>query len=220
MWDYGTFPSKSCLIRYHRRLGTNDKILQTGTGVFYATDGSTITLSPSSGSSTSTRRTTTIEIYVSYCPEPSLTGGLDQLASNFSSSGAGSYRGANAHSFNVSDVEGASLSSPSSNLTLDSNNNNSSSHNGPCITCRESVGICCPPTVQCEEPSSKCPQMALELSSNTINGYLIAQVMNSTAPVAGRRKVRALPKWKSTGKELDVKRVDSGKKRNMHKKKF
>lgn len=26
------------------------------------------------------------------------------------------------------------------------------------------------------------------------NGYLLAQVMNSTAPVAGRKKVRALPR--------------------------
>ena len=44
-----------------------------------------------------------------------------------------------------------------------------------------------------------------------MNGYLIAQVMNSTAPVAGRRKVRALPRKKSSGKELDVKRVDTRK---------
>jgi hypothetical protein len=50
--------------------------------------------------------------------------------------------------------------------------------------------------VSCDEDDGKCPQFALELSSNTLNGYLIAQVMNSTAPVAGRRKVRALPRKK------------------------
>jgi hypothetical protein len=35
---------------------------------------------------------------------------------------------------------------------------------------------------------------ALENAGNTINGYLIQQVLNSTAPVAGRKKVRALAK--------------------------
>jgi len=52
------------------------------------------------------------------------------------------------------------------------------------------VGICCPPTVECGDQDGKCPTYALENSGNTINGYLIAQVMNSTADVAGKKKVR------------------------------
>lgn len=103
------------------------------------------------------------------------------LGTNFSSSDAGSYHGANPHSFNVSDPN----SSPDDNID-----------NPLCQTCPNSVGVCCPPTVSCDDADGKCPEQALVLSSNTINGYLIAQVMNSTAPVAGRKKVRALPRKK------------------------
>ncbi len=46
----------------------------------------------------------------------------------------------------------------------------------------------------CDASDGKCPIYALENSGNTINGYLIQQVVNSTAPVAGRKKVRALAK--------------------------
>lgn len=120
-----------------------------------------------------------------------------RLGTNFSSSGGGSYHGANPHSFNITDPGSSSSTSPASNFTVPTTNSSSSSDdNALCNTCPNSVGICCPPTVLCDEDDGKCPQSALELSSNTLNGYLIAQVMNSTAPVAGRRKVRALPRKK------------------------
>jgi len=162
--------------------------LQTGTGSFEATEGPTITLT----SSTSTRRavsTTTIEVYVSYCPDPALVSGLMRLGQNFSSSGAGGYREPDTPSFNISSISNSS--SPVMNTTSSSDGDSYD----PCNVCPNSVGLCCPPGVPCDE-DGKCPWYAIERSSQSINGYLIAQVMNSTAPVAGRKKVRALPKKK------------------------
>lgn len=157
---------------------------QTGSGSFTATDGPTITITPTT---TRTRSTTTIEVYVSYCPDPALAGGLMNLGMNFSTSDGGTYHGGNGQTLNLTDPA----------LTVSSTNGTSSDDNPLCNVCSNSVGICCPPTVSCENDSGKCPEMALRLSGNTINGYLIAEVMNSTAPVAGRRKVRALPRRKS-----------------------
>lgn len=152
--------------------------LQTGSGSFTATDGPAITASPTTSR---TRSTTTIEVYVSYCPQPILAGAIMGLGTNFSSS---SFDDAtNPHAFNASD--------PNSSPVDDDNTDNPL-----CQTCPNSVGVCCPPTVSCDDADGKCPEQALVLSSNTINGYLIAQVMNSTAPVAGRKKVRALPRKK------------------------
>jgi hypothetical protein len=56
------------------------------------------------------------------------------------------------------------------------------------------VGVCCPPTVSCDDADGKCPLYALVNSGNTINGYLIQQVVNSSAPVVGKKKIRALAK--------------------------
>ncbi|KEF58398.1 uncharacterized protein A1O9_06324, partial [Exophiala aquamarina CBS 119918] len=158
----------------------------TGTGGFEATEGPTITLT-----STTSRRAvsaTTIEVYVSYCPDPAPAGGIMRLGQNFSLSGTGSYPGANRHSFNINDSDSTSSTTNSTSSSDDGN--------AICTTCPNSVGICCPPNVPCNEDDGKCPQFAIELSSQTINGYLIAQLMNSTAPVAGRKKVRALPRKK------------------------
>ncbi|EXJ77263.1 hypothetical protein A1O3_10421 [Capronia epimyces CBS 606.96] len=92
--------------------------------------------------------------------------------------------------------------------------------NALCNTCPNSVGICCPPTVECDGDDGKCPLYALENSHNTLNGYLIAQVMNSSAPVAGRKKVRALPKPKNdvTRAKDQQERGKSAKKAHLAKK--
>ena len=84
-----------------------------------------------------------------------------------------------------------------------------SAGNALCNTCPNSVGICCPPTVECDDDDGKCPAPALEMSGNTINGYLIAQVMNSTAPVEGKRRVRARVRVKTREEKALSKERDS-----------
>ena len=102
-----------------------------------------------------------------------------------------------------------------------------SSNNPLCNTCSNSVGICCPPTVECDDSDGKCPLYALEMSHNTLNGYLIAQVMNSSAPVAGRKKMRALVrpshgKQNKSSKEGEGGAMKNGKsqRRKAHRKQF
>ena len=87
------------------------------------------------------------------------------------------------------------ISSYSNSLLADNSSTSSNTTVNPlCQVCPNSVGVCCPPTVTCDDSDGKCPIWALENGGNTINGYLIQQVVNSTAPVAGRKKVRALAK--------------------------
>ena len=116
------------------------------------------------------------------------------VGSNFTSPAGGASVG----NYSDADTHNLNNSTTASNILSPSNSTSSSSENTLCIVCPNSVGICCPHTVSCDEDDGKCPESALELSGNTLNGYLIAQVMNSTAPVAGRRKVRALTRKKHT----------------------
>ncbi|ETI20579.1 hypothetical protein G647_08617 [Cladophialophora carrionii CBS 160.54] len=156
----------------------------TGSGYFSATAGSPVLVTPSS----TARPTRTISIYLSYCPDPTAGAGADsmfRLASSYNT------------------TQGISPAIPSLNDTSPYTNSNANSTfalnstidtNPLCQVCPNSVGVCCPPTVSCSADDGKCPLFALENSGNMINGYLIQQVVNSSAPVAGRRKVRALDK--------------------------
>lgn len=158
-------------------------LLETGSGTFVATQGYTTTIAApvATASVSASRPVTSVIVYLSYCPTNSMDGGgMLQLASNASATSLPS----------TSPSNGSTGST--SLLSATYNFNNTNSDNPLCNQCPNSVGICCPPTVSCSQDDGKCPQRALELSHNTINGYLIAQVMNSTAPVAGRKKVRAL----------------------------
>lgn len=142
-------------------------------------------------SSSSSRSVKTIEVYVSYCPLP-VADSPFRLDTNSSAT-------SNALGTNTTDPSTASGSDSGSNSTISAQ---LGADNALCNTCPNSVGICCPPTVECDDSDGKCPQYALELSHNTINGYLIAQVMNSTAPVSGRRKLRALVRSRHDEAEL------------------
>ncbi len=116
---------------------------------------------------------TTVEVYVSYCPTSAAYDMALRFGGNFTSPAVNN-----------------NLMAPS-NSSSGRNSSSSTRETSLCNQCPNSVGICCPPTVQCDANDGKCPLYALENSGNTINGYLIAQVMNSTAPVAGRKKARA-----------------------------
>ncbi|KIX96397.1 uncharacterized protein Z520_07663 [Fonsecaea multimorphosa CBS 102226] len=157
----------------------------TGSGTFVATTGSPILVSPSTTPTPSSRPIKTVSVYLSYCPEPMGANDILRLA-------GGSNMTSPPTSSNTTLPYYSSPSSSSSNTTLLANN--STGTNPLCQTCPNTVGVCCPPTVRCQADDGKCPLYALENSGNTINGYLIAQVMNSSAPVAGRKKVRALEK--------------------------
>ncbi|KIW74068.1 hypothetical protein Z517_12478 [Fonsecaea pedrosoi CBS 271.37] len=170
----------------------------TGSGTFVATTGSPVIVSPSTTPTPTSRPIRTVSVYLSYCPDDA--GGTN-----------GMLRLAGADSSNVTRGDGAgdgmTYSNTTSRYSSPSSSNssfplgNSTDANPLCQTCPNSVGICCPPTVYCSADDGKCPLYALENSGNTINGYLIAQVMNSSAPVAGRRKVRALEKKHHVGQD-------------------
>jgi hypothetical protein len=163
---------------------------------------------------------TTVEVYVSYCPTSSTVYGMPlRLAANSTSP---------ATNANLTALD------PNSNSTAAPTNSSSSSTLGTplCNQCPNSAGICCPPTVECDDNDGKCPLYALERSGNTINGYLIAQVMNSTAPVAGRKKMRARVRSKQeekrhrqekavakSGRDVEID-ARIHKKRKAHKKHF
>ncbi|OQV09420.1 hypothetical protein CLAIMM_13545 isoform 2 [Cladophialophora immunda] len=162
----------------------------TGSGTFVATTGSPVVISPSTTPTPTSRLTKTVSVYLSYCPDPMGVNDMLRLAG-----GSGGGVSSNMTSSSPSGAypnSTAPYSSLHSNSTLSTGN--STGPNPLCQTCPNSVGICCPPTVHCSADDGKCPLYALENSGNTINGYLIAQVMNSSAPVAGRKKVRALEK--------------------------
>ncbi|KAL2405669.1 hypothetical protein ABEF95_005679 [Exophiala dermatitidis] len=196
----------------------------TGSGTFVATGpyttviGAPVTTSSGSASSTRSRSVTTIEVYVSYCPgpmdgaaalkfgtnstSPTSPTSLNNSTNNSSShdSGPAPYSGPDSDAnprFIVPTTHGSGTNGTTNGTDI-------TSDNALCNTCPNSVGICCPPTVDCDDDDGKCPLFALENSHNTINGYLIAQVMNSTAPVAGRKKVRGLMKPKTPERDNDV----------------
>lgn len=124
--------------------------------------------------------------------------------------GSGSNSGSNMTDLALSNTNSSRFIVPTTDSTY--NSSSTDTLNALCNTCPNSVGICCPPTVDCDGEDGKCPLYALENSHNTLNGYLIAQVMNSSAPVAGRKKVRALPKPKNgVMRDLaEMENVDSG----------
>jgi hypothetical protein len=149
------------------------------------------------------RPTRTVSVYLSYC------------ADTTGNAGGGNYR---------LDLDGDANSTQVASLHLNntlpdspSSRSNSTLGSPLCQVCPESVGVCCPPTVSCSTADGKCPLYALENGGNMINGYLIQQVTNSTAPVAGRKKVRALPK--GSGDDLvDVVQAVDGLKKHHDKK--
>ncbi|KAK5453493.1 hypothetical protein LTS15_006678 [Exophiala xenobiotica] len=170
----------------------------TGSGVFTATGGYTTTiLAPATTTSfASGRATKTVSVFVSYCATdmPGNAGGggsegdvINNIFGNNNTLISPVLAGANGTS--GADGGGAGGGEINANQTMSVHG---SPDNALCNTCPNSVGICCPPTVECEDDDygGKCPVAALEMSGNTINGYLIAQVMNSTAPVEGKRRVR------------------------------
>ncbi|EXJ83098.1 hypothetical protein A1O1_06716 [Capronia coronata CBS 617.96] len=192
----------------------------TGSGTFVATGpyNTTIAAPITTASSSGTRAVTTVEVYVSYCPGP-MDNALLRLGTNFTgytaADGNGNGNGSNMTSPALSpdnDDVNSRFIVPTTHSSSNSTSNNSTSlgiDNALCNTCPNSVGICCPPTVDCDGADGKCPLYALENSHNTLNGYLIAQVLNSSAPVAGRKKVRALPKPKrNIDKEMAVAEYD------------
>ncbi|KAK4947572.1 hypothetical protein LTR10_013518 [Elasticomyces elasticus] len=129
-------------------------------GTFVATGGSTTTILVPTSTPSKT-----VSVFVSYCP--TVMSDMPLFRANTSTSPA-----------NIDD---------NSNYTVPTH---PEGDNPLCNQCQNSAGICCPPTVECGDQDGKCPTYALENSGNTINGYLIAQVMNSTADVAGKKKVR------------------------------
>ncbi|OAP54841.1 hypothetical protein AYL99_11289 [Fonsecaea erecta] len=164
----------------------------TGSGTFMATTGSPVVISPSTTPTptTTSRPIKTVSVYLSYCPDPMGANDILRLAGDSNKTSSSMPNGAAQIASKTNSLY--SSSSSNSNTTLPANN--STDTNPLCQTCPNSVGVCCPPTVRCAADDGKCPLYALENSGNTINGYLIAQVMNSSAPVAGRKKVRALEK--------------------------
>ncbi|OCT48492.1 hypothetical protein CLCR_03890 [Cladophialophora carrionii] len=156
----------------------------TGSGYFSATAGSPVLVTPSS----TARPTRTISVYLSYCPAPTAGTSADSMFRL-----ASSYNTTQGISPAIANLNGTS---PYTNSTANSTFalNSTVNANPLCQVCPNSVGVCCPPTVSCSADDGKCPLFALENSGNMINGYLIQQVVNSSAPVAGRRKVRALDK--------------------------
>ncbi|KAJ9614366.1 hypothetical protein H2200_002502 [Cladophialophora chaetospira] len=156
----------------------------TGSGIFSATAGSPVLITPTQGP------TKTVSVYLSYCPDP--TGDANALLSLLSSNGT------SAAILNLNDTSPLGYTSPYSSLPSNSTlPSNTTLPNAICQECPNSVGVCCPPTVSCDVSDGKCPQFAIVNAGNTINGYLIQQVMNSTAPVAGKKKVRALARKRS-----------------------
>ncbi|KAK5304993.1 hypothetical protein LTR99_004059 [Exophiala xenobiotica] len=174
----------------------------TGSGVFTATAGYTTTiLAPATTTSfAGGRATKTVSVFVSYCATdlPGNAGGggsegdvINNIFGNNNTLISPVLAGANGTDNGADGGGGGGGGGGEINA-----NQTMSVHGSPdnalCNTCPNSVGICCPPTVECEDDDDggKCPVAALEMSGNTINGYLIAQVMNSTAPVEGKRRVR------------------------------
>ncbi|KAK5259206.1 hypothetical protein LTR20_006551 [Exophiala xenobiotica] len=167
----------------------------TGSGVFTATAGYTTTiLAPATTTSfAGGRATKTVSVFVSYCATdlPGNAGGgsegdvINNIFGNNNTVISPVLAGANG----TNGADGGGGGEINGNQTMSVHG---SLDNALCNTCPNSVGICCPPTVECEDDDDggKCPVAALEMSGNTINGYLIAQVMNSTAPVEGKRRVR------------------------------
>ncbi|KAK5233244.1 hypothetical protein LTR47_005741 [Exophiala xenobiotica] len=194
----------------------------TGSGVFTATAGYTTTiLAPATTTSfAGGRATKTVSVFVSYCATdlPGNAGGggsegdvINNIFGNNNTLISPVLAGANGTD-NGADGGGGGGGEINVNQTM-------SVHGSPdnplCNTCPNSVGICCPPTVECEDDDDggKCPVAALEMSGNTINGYLIAQVMNSTAPVEGKRRVRGRARVRvktREEKELEKKRDSRG----------
>ncbi|EXJ69371.1 uncharacterized protein A1O5_07407 [Cladophialophora psammophila CBS 110553] len=155
----------------------------TGSGTFVATTGSPVVITPTTTPTPTSRPIRTVSVYLSYCPESTM--GINDILRLASGSNVTSLSGPILNMTSSSSTSTNSTVLPASNSTVS---------NPLCQTCPNSVGICCPPTVHCSADDGKCPLYALENSGNTINGYLIAQVMNSSAPVAGRKKIRALEK--------------------------
>ncbi|EXJ54332.1 hypothetical protein A1O7_09670 [Cladophialophora yegresii CBS 114405] len=160
----------------------------TGSGYFSATAGSPVLVTPTS----TARPTRTISVYLSYCPDPTAGAGTGADAIFRLASSSNTTQGISPAISNRNGTLSPGYTSPYTNSTAASNS--TTNLNPLCQVCPESVGVCCPPTVSCSADDGKCPLFALENSGNLINGYLIQQVVNSTAPVAGRRKVRALAK--------------------------
>ncbi|KIW93374.1 uncharacterized protein Z519_05979 [Cladophialophora bantiana CBS 173.52] len=186
----------------------------TGSGTFVATSGSPVVITPSTTPTPTSRPIRTVSVYLSHCPESTMgTNDILRLAS-----------GSNVTSFSRPNFNMISSSSSSTNSTV-LPASNSTVGNPLCQTCPNSVGICCPPTVHCSADDGKCPLYALENSGNTINGYLIAQVMNSSAPVAGRKKIRALEKKRDNvgkgfgGKDLVALEVEVERQLQRHQEK-
>ncbi|KAJ9622143.1 hypothetical protein H2204_011650 [Knufia peltigerae] len=166
----------------------------TGSGVFTATEGYTTTiLAPvTTTSAASARPTQTVSVFVSYCVADSNSQQGNIIVNIFGNNNT--------------------LVSPilaSNGTDLVSISNLGSAENALCNVCPNSVGICCPPGVTCDEDDGKCPQHAVEMAGNTINGYLIPQVMNSSAPVEGQRRHMARVRVKSREEKERELQMDS-----------
>ncbi|KIW62804.1 hypothetical protein PV04_10935 [Phialophora macrospora] len=162
----------------------------TGSGYFSATAGSPVLVTPSS----TARPTRTVSVYLSYCPASTAGAGADSIFRLASSSNTTDLISPVKLDLNGTSPLGYTSPYPNWNSNSTSASNSTINPNPLCQVCPNSVGVCCPPTVSCSADDGKCPLLALENSGNTINGYLIQQVLNSSAPVAGRKRVRALAK--------------------------
>ncbi|KIW14316.1 hypothetical protein PV08_07098 [Exophiala spinifera] len=173
----------------------------TGSGVFTATEGYTTTiLAPviTSSVASSTRPTKTVSVFVSYCAGDSNNqpgGGGDIIINIFG----------NNNTLVSSPGRVSSDGSDIVNISIFG----SSSDNALCNVCPNSAGICCPPGVTCDDDDGKCPLYAVERAGNTINGYLIPQVMNSSAPVDGQRRHMARVRVKSREEKERETEMDS-----------
>ncbi|KAL6241684.1 hypothetical protein RBB50_011466 [Rhinocladiella similis] len=166
----------------------------TGSGAFTATEGYTTTiLAPvTTSSAPSARPTKTVSVFVSYCAADSNNQQGNIIINIFG---------------NNNTLMSPSVASNGSDMV--SISNVGSADNALCNACPNSAGICCPPGVTCDEEDGKCPQHAVEKAGYTINGYLIPQVMNSSAPVEGQRRHMARVRVKSREEKERELRMDS-----------